>query len=148
MATTSWAQQAVEQFFEGRKQPTQGQCDQIAQAVSGASDVHNVNTPGSMSYTVVCTGCEAEEGEDLVVSFREPEAHVDKTMGILAQAVHGCLVPAISFGGMVDGADPPLTIYIMPYLRGISCLDALACEVDMDKAEEAKHACFVQHLAQ
>ncbi|KAF2685931.1 hypothetical protein K458DRAFT_430612 [Lentithecium fluviatile CBS 122367] len=35
----------------------------------------------------------------------------------------------------------------MPYLQGISCLNALACQVEMDEVTEAKHVCFVLHLA-
>jgi hypothetical protein len=147
MAAMLWAQQAVDGFFGRRKRPTRLECDRIARSVSSASDIHNVDTPGSMSYTVVCTGCSAGDGEDLVVSFREPEAHLDKAMEEMAQAIHGCLVPTTSHYGMVDGADPPLTIYTMPYLKGISCLDALACQVEMDEAAKAKHVHFVRSLA-
>lgn len=147
MATTLWAQQAVDGFFGRRKHPTQFECNRIAQYVSGASDVHNVDTPGSMSYTVVFTGCRAGDGNDLVVSFREPEAYLDKAMEEMAQAIHGSLVPTASRYGEMDGADPPLAIYTMPYLKGISCLDALACQVEMDEATEARHAHFVRHLA-
>ena len=146
MAENPWAQQAVTHFFEARKHPTQSQCDQIAQSISGASEVHNVETPGSMSYTVICTGRPGGQ-QDLVVSFREPEAHVDEGMAKSAQAVHGDLVPEISRHGMVEGANPPLTIYTMPYLRGISCLDALLCQVEMDSAEEARHTRFIKDLA-
>lgn len=146
MVEISWAQQAVDNFFKGRKHPARFQCDQIARSISGASNVRNVDTPGSMSYTVVCTDRPAGK-QDLVVSFREPEAHLDQGMGKLAQAVHGDLVPEISHYGVVDGACPPLTIYTMPYLRGISCLDALICQVEMDAVEEVRHTCFVRHLA-
>ncbi|KAK4117539.1 hypothetical protein N656DRAFT_833798 [Canariomyces notabilis] len=116
--------------------PDQSQCDQIARSISGASNVYNVDTPGSMSYTV-----------GTVVSFREPQAHLDQSMVELAQAIHGPLVPKVSQHGPVDGADPPLAIHTMPYLPGISCLDALDCQVDMDDVTEAKHVCFVRHLA-
>lgn len=146
MAEISWAQQAVDRFFDARKRPTRSQCDQIARSVSGASDVRNVDTPGSMSYTVTCTGRLAGK-QDLVVSFREPEASLDHDMVKLAQAVHGDRVPEISYHGMVDGADPPLTIYTMPYLQGISCLDALTCQVEMDGVAEARHVCFIRDLA-
>ncbi|KAL1846486.1 hypothetical protein Daus18300_014236 [Diaporthe australafricana] len=146
MATALWAQQTVEGFFRRRKYPTQFECNRIARKVSGASDVHNVDTPGSMSYTVVCTGCRGGDGKDLVISFREPEAHLDELMEEMARATHGDLVPATSRCDVMDGADPPLTIYTMPYLRGISCLDALACQVEMDEATEARHVYFVRHL--
>jgi hypothetical protein len=149
MDETSWAQQAVDRFFEGRKCPTQPQCDQIARSISGASNVYNVDTPGSMSYTVVCK-LQDDRGtakQGTVVSFREPQAHLDQSMVELAQAIHGPLVPKVSQHGSVDGADPPLAIYTMPYLPGISCFDALDCQVDMDDVTEAKHVCFVRHLA-
>jgi hypothetical protein len=147
MATINWAQQAVDVFFQRRKQPTQVQCNRIAQDIADTSDVRDVDTPGSMSYTVVCTGCRTGNGKDLVVSFREPEAHLDESMEEMAQAIHGHLVPTSSRYGVMDGADPPLTIYTMPYLKGISCLDALACQVEMDGTTEARHICFLRHLA-
>lgn len=118
----------------------------LRNASRGASDVRNVDTPGSMSYTVVCAGRPAGQG-GLVVSFREPEAVLDEGMGILARAVHGRLAPEASCRGLVEGAERPLAIYTMPYLRGISCLDALACQVVMDEDEEARHLCFIRHLA-
>jgi hypothetical protein len=68
MGEISWAQRAVDNFFKGRECPTRTECDQIARSVSDALDVYNVDTPGSMSYTVVCTGPQlAKQG--LVVSF-------------------------------------------------------------------------------
>lgn len=41
----------------------------------------------------------------------------------------------------------PLAIYTMPYLCGISCLDALPCQPRMDEEEEARLNCFMRHLA-
>lgn len=146
MAESSWAQQAVDRFFEGRTYPTQIQCMQIAKSVTSALDVYNVDTPGSMSYTVICKWPDGAK-KPLVVSFRAPEAHLDQSMGKLAQRIHGSLTPEISQHGLVDDAEPPLAIYTMPYLPGISCVDALVCQVEMDKATEAKHICFIQHLA-
>ncbi|KAL1852494.1 hypothetical protein VTK73DRAFT_9189 [Phialemonium thermophilum] len=145
MAEISWAQQAVDRFFEGRKHPCKARCDIMARSVAGASDVRDVDTPGSMSYTVVCTGCAG--GKDLVVSFREPEAHLDPDLGRLARTIHGDLVPEASRHGEVEGSRPPLGIYTMPYLQGISCLDALGCQVEMDASTEERHACFSRHLA-
>lgn len=77
MSETCWAQRAVDNFFKGCEYPTRIECDQIARSVSDALDVYNVDTPGSMSYTVVYTGPQlAKQG--LVVSFRESEAHFDQ----------------------------------------------------------------------
>ncbi|KAJ2896327.1 uncharacterized protein MKZ38_005626 [Zalerion maritima] len=120
MVEIPWARQAVNLFFKGRKYPTQSQCNHIAHSVSGTSDIRNVETPGSMSYTVICTGRHAGK-QDLVVSFREREAYLDQCMGKLARVVHGDLVPEVSYYGEVD--------------------------VDMDGVVEAKHICFVRHLA-
>lgn len=145
MAGPTWAQQAVDRFFAGRY-PTKLQCDQIAKSVSMASDIKAVDTPGSMSYNVVCRGRQSGK-PDLVVSFRELEARLDQRMGQLAKTVHGCLVPEMRQNGMVDGANPPLTIYTMPYLPGISCLDALPCQVELDEVAEARHSCFIRGLA-
>lgn len=122
------------------------QCDEIARSVSGASTVRPVDSPGSMSYTVICNRCPGSQ-RDLTVSFREPGAMLDDEMVKLAKEVHGELVPQSTYHGTVDGADPPLSIYSMPYLRGSSCIETLAFHMTMDQDEEAKHRVFVKHLA-
>ena len=144
---TSWAQQTIDDFFKHREYPTQIQCDQIARSISNASDVSSVDTPGSMSYIVICKGPHPATQVLVVVSFREPEAYLDQGMGKLAREIHGSLVPGASLHSVVDGAVPALTIYTMPYLPGVSCLDSLAYQVEMDELMEARHACFVGHLA-
>ena len=45
MTQTSWAQQETNHFFGGRKSPSQKQCDEIAQSMSGASTVSPVDSP-------------------------------------------------------------------------------------------------------
>ncbi|KAJ4323826.1 hypothetical protein N0V84_004172 [Fusarium piperis] len=147
MAQSSWAQQATDRFFTGRNSPSQMQCDEIAQSVSGASTVSPVDSPGSMSYTVICSGRPGLQ-QDLIVSFREPEAMLDEQVVKLAKEIHGELMPESTFHGSVEGSDPPLSIYSMPYLRGSSCVEVLAFQVEMDPDEEAKHQVFVKHLAQ
>ncbi|KAF4983608.1 hypothetical protein FZEAL_1017 [Fusarium zealandicum] len=146
MAQTSWAEQATNRFFDGRKSPSQMQCDEIAQSVSGASTVSPVDSPGSMSYTVVCNRRHGPP-RDLVVSFRELGAMLDEEMVKLAKKIHGDLVPESAYHGDVEGADPPLSIYSMPYLRGASYIEVLDCQVEMDPDEEAKHGVLVKHLA-
>ncbi|UNI20472.1 hypothetical protein JDV02_006553 [Purpureocillium takamizusanense] len=145
MTQASWAQEATDRFFSGRKSPTQKQCDEVAQSVSGASTVSPVESPGSMSYTVVCKGCPGPQ--DLVVSFREPGAALDEGIVKLAKEIHGDLVPESTCHGNLEGADPPLFIYSMPYLRGSPCIEVLSFEVEMDPGDEAKHRVFVKHLA-
>lgn len=85
----------------------------------------------------------------VVVSFREEGAKLDEDMVRLARAIHGDgLVPApLNFHGIMEAADPVLLIYSMPFLRGSSCIDALAFAVDLDPKEEANHGVFVTHLA-
>ncbi|TIC90427.1 hypothetical protein CH35J_011913 [Colletotrichum higginsianum] len=99
-----------------------------------------------MSYTVICSG-RPEPQQDLIVSFREPWAMLDEEMVQLAKEIHGDLVPESTYHGSVEGADPPLSIYSMPYLRGVSCIEVLAVQVKMDYDEEDKHGVFVKHLA-
>lgn len=65
----------------------------------------------------------------------------------LAKEIHGDLVPESTYHGNVEGADPPLLIYSMPYLGGSSYIEAMAFQVEMDSAEEAMHRVFVRHLA-
>ncbi|KPM41998.1 hypothetical protein AK830_g4580 [Neonectria ditissima] len=146
MAHTSWAEQVTSRFFDGRESPSRVQCDKIAQSVSGASTVSPVDSPGSMSYTVVCSGRRGSP-QDLVVSFREPEAILDEEMVKLAKKIHGALVPESAYHGNFEGANPPLCIYSMPYLRGSSYIEVLDFQVEMDAAQEARHETFVTHLA-
>lgn len=56
-------------------------------------------------------------------------------------------MPAANCHGAVEGADPALIIYSMPYLPGSACVEVLAFEVAMGPGEEAKHGVFVKHLA-
>lgn len=55
MEERSWAQQNVDRFFETRQFPTQLYCDDHARRITGASTVREVDIPGSLSYTVLCT---------------------------------------------------------------------------------------------
>ncbi|KAI0408045.1 hypothetical protein F4802DRAFT_550302 [Xylaria palmicola] len=142
----TWAQQQITRFFGGRKLPSRMQCDEIAQSVSGASTISPVESPGSTSYTVVCQG-RPKLQQDLVVSFREPGAVLDEEIVKLAREIHGDLVPESTCHGSVEGADPPLFIYSMLYLRGLSYIEVLAFEVEMDPDEEAKHKVFIKDLA-
>jgi hypothetical protein len=146
MAEKTWAQQAVDEFFEARASPTQIQCHETARSISGASEIKPVDIPGSLSYTVVCTG--RQEGQPgLIVSFRESESGLDSDMVRLATEIHGSLVPEVTPYGMMKGADPPLAIYAMTYLPGIPCLEALSHSGEMDSEDEARHSCYVKHLA-
>lgn len=145
---TSWAQQQISRFFSERKSPSQVQCDAIAQSLSGASTVSPVESPGSMSYTVVCRGCSFDQAEqNLVVSFREEGAGLDEEIVKMAKEIHGDLVPVSISHGNMEGADPVLVIYSMPYLQGSSCIEVLAFDVEMDSEEETKHEVFIKHLA-
>ena len=65
----------------------------------------------------------------------------------LAKEIHGDLVPDSTCHGNVEGADPPLSIYSVPYLRGSSYIGALPFQVEMDADEGAKHRVFVKDLA-
>ncbi|KAF5023098.1 hypothetical protein F66182_4855 [Fusarium sp. NRRL 66182] len=117
-----------------------------AQELSGAAAITPVDSPGSMSYTVVCSGCPGPLS-DIIVSFREQCALLDGNMIELAKAIHGDLVPESTCKGIIEGSDPPLSIYSMPYLRGSSYIEALSFNVNLDPDEEAKHITFVKSLA-
>ena len=141
----SWTEHAIENFFNARKSPTRSQCNQLALYITGASAVRPVDVPGSLSYTVICTG-RGDKG-DVVVSFRESDSQLDESKVALARAIHGDLVPHATSHGTVSGSDPPLIIYTMPLLPGEACLEVLSCEADMKPGEAEKHIHFVQHLA-
>jgi hypothetical protein len=143
MGELSWAQYQANRFFESRKSPSQTQCDEIARSIFGASMVSLVESPGSTSYTVLCK----RPHEDLVVSFREDGARLEDRMVQLARQIHGDLVPESTCHGQVQEADPLLTIYSMPYLRGSACIEVLCYEDDMGPVNEAKHLVFMRDLA-
>lgn len=150
MAEKSWTELAIDEFFTARKSPTRSQCDQLALSISDASAVNPVDVPGSLSYTVVCTRTQSQEQHDkgaIVVSFRQSTSRLDKEIVRLAQVIHGCLVPHSRNHGIMSGSDPPLGIYTMPLLPGVACLETLSYQADMGPDEEAKHVCFVTHLA-
>ena len=140
MAAKSWTEQAIDNFFEARKSPARRQCDQLALSITGASAVRSVDVPGSLSYTVTCTGIKANnpikeqknEEASLVVSFREIESGLDEGMVELARIIHGSLVPQATYHGIMNGSDPPLRIYTMPLLPGIACSEALSHQVDLN----------------
>lgn len=146
MSQASWAQQQTKRFFEDRSSPSQVQCDQIARSISGAAKVSPVNNPGSLSYTVVCNECPVPP-RDLIISFREAGGLLDDQMVGLAKKIHGDLVPESVCHGDVEGADPPLSIYSMPYLRGSALVAVQSVEVEMSGEEEAKHEMLIRHLA-
>lgn len=146
MAGTAWTELVTNQFFIRRESPPRTRCNEIAQSISGASEVSPVESPGSMSYTVVCRGCPGPD-ENMIVSLRETEAKLDEQMMQLAMDIHGQIVPKATLHGPVQGAEPPLFIYTMPHLRGTSYFDILPCQVDMYPTEEARHTVFIQHLA-
>lgn len=147
MADNSWAQLAINQFFEARKSPSQAEFDQTARSISNASVVHPVDIPGSLSYTVVGTG-RSSEGSDLVISFREERSTLDDAIIELARSIHGCqLVPEVTYHGQMTAADPPLHIYTMSYLRGIPPLAALGSKAELSPRDVARHICHIKSLA-
>lgn len=146
MSQASWAQQQTERFFECRRSPSQEQCDRLALSIAGGSKVSPVDSPGSLSYAVVCSDCPGPR-KDLVISFREPGGLLDDRVVALAKKIHGDLVPESTCHGKVEGADRPLYIYSMPYLRGEALVGVQSVEVQMSSEEEAKHRTLVRHMA-
>lgn len=146
MSQAAWAQQQTKRFFEDRRSPSQEQCDQLALSISGAAKVSPVDNPGSLSYTVVCNNCPGPR-KDLIVSFRELGGLLDDRMVGLAKKIHGDLVPESVCHGNVKGADPPLSIYSMPHLRGSALVEVQSAEVELGSDEEAKHETLIRHLA-
>ncbi|KAL3471869.1 hypothetical protein BJX99DRAFT_266381 [Aspergillus californicus] len=146
MVERSWAQQAIDKFFETRESPTQSECDDDARRISGGSAVQPVAVPDSLSYTVICTGRPGKR-RDLIVSFRESKSTLDQGVVKLAKSIHGVLVPEAAYHGKMPGASPPLIIYTMPYLQGTPCLEAFSTESELSPEDEARQECYVKHLA-
>ncbi|KAL5360876.1 hypothetical protein BJX96DRAFT_184860 [Aspergillus floccosus] len=145
MEERSWTQQAIDKFFEARESPTQPECHDHARKISGASAVQEAAVPGSLSYTVRCTGL-PDEQQDLIVSFRQSESALNEAVIKLARSIHGALVPAAIFHGTMLGSNPPLLVYTMPCLPGIACLEALSNTPELSLEEEDRHTCFAKHL--
>lgn len=142
----SWAQQIVDRFFEVREFPTQLDCGDHARRITGASTVREVDIPGSLSYTVLCTDS-SDERSGLIVSFRQRESALDQTLIELARFIHGDLVPEATFHGNMPHSDPPLLVYTMACLSGSPCLQLFSTETELSPREEARYMCFVKHLA-
>ena len=146
MDERSWTQQAIGKFFATRESPTKSECDNYARKISGASAVQQVAVPGSLSYTVRCV--DIRDGQqDVIMSFRQADSTLDQAVIGLARSIHGTLVPAATFHGDMPNSNPPLLVYMMPYLPGIPCLEALSSKAELSLEEERKHICFVKHLA-
>ena len=143
MAPEDWRQDIISRFFAKPKSLTQEECDGLAKAITGAADIRRVSLPGSFSYTVICV---KESGKE-AVSFREQGNKLDEQTVSLAKHIHGNLVPTFTYHGLVEGADRPLFIYVMPYLPGVSCFEGLECEVELNSESEARHIQFIHHLA-
>ncbi|KAL4962063.1 aminoglycoside phosphotransferase family protein [Aspergillus stella-maris] len=143
MASEDWRDHIINKFFSEPKPLSQTECDGLAKAITGAADIRRVSLPGSFSYTVVCV----KESGNEVVSFREIGNKLDEYTTNLAKDIHGDLVPSFTYHGLVEGADRPLSIYVMPYLPGVSCVEELECEVELNAEIEARHIRFMQHLA-
>ncbi|KAL4791098.1 hypothetical protein BDV19DRAFT_371215 [Aspergillus venezuelensis] len=143
MASEDWREDIIIKFFAKPKALTQTECDGLAKAITGAADIRRVSLPGSFSYTVVCV----KESGNEVVSFRELGNTLNEHTISLAKDIHGHLVPNFTYHGLVEGADRPLSIYVMPYLPGVSSIEVFECEAELNCETEARHTCFMQHLA-
>ncbi|KAI1104786.1 hypothetical protein F4804DRAFT_177983 [Jackrogersella minutella] len=84
-----------------------------------------------MTYTVVCSERPLSQ-RDIILSFREPGGMLDEGMVKLAKEVHSDLAPKSTYHGNMERADPPLSIYAMPYLRGSSYIQVMTFEVELD----------------
>jgi hypothetical protein len=89
------------------------------------SAVQTVAVPGSLSYTVLCTG-RPDKQQDLIVSFRESQSTLDQDVIKLAKSIHGALVTEATSHGKMAGANPPLHIYMMPSLSARNSLSRSA----------------------
>lgn len=106
-----------------------------------------MDSPGSLSYTVVCKNYPGPQ-KNLIISFREPGGRLDDHMVELARKIHGELVPELTCHGNVECADPPLTIYSMTYLRGSALVEVQSVDIEMSSNKESRHERLVKHLAQ
>lgn len=101
---------------------------------------------GSLSYPVIGTG-RRDQAQDLVISFRQESSTIDEATIALARSIHASFVPEATYHGQMAGSDPPLHIYTMPHLRGVPSLNALGSNADLDPKSEARHICYIKHLA-
>ncbi|KAJ5591524.1 uncharacterized protein N7459_001893 [Penicillium hispanicum] len=137
-------QQANEVFFALRKSPTRAKCDEIALSMLQGVSVRCVDTPGTMSYTVIVTNA---YGRQDVVSFRDEGSGLYAKAIPLARAIYNELVPEPKCHDIVPGSGPPLFIYTMPYMRGVAASKVLCTQADMTPEDEAKHTRYVRDLA-
>ncbi|KAK8076295.1 hypothetical protein PG994_003567 [Apiospora phragmitis] len=143
MGAQDWMKQAIDEFFDHHKDPTQQECDQKAHALLRAKAVRPVEMQGSLSYTVIAT-------TETVVSFRVPEAKLGNEYESLAKYIHGDLVPQSAYHGRLgDEKDDKrsLLIYTMPYLPGKSYLEVQPFGPELTDVALEKHVNYIRHLA-
>lgn len=71
---------------------------------------------------------------------------LDQDIVTLAKSIHGGLVPEAIYHGTISSANPHLH-NTMPCLPGISYLEALGDDAELNSDDKAIHICYVQHLA-
>ncbi|CAJ2507100.1 Uu.00g082860.m01.CDS01 [Anthostomella pinea] len=144
-----WTIASVDGFFASRESPTREECPECALAIVDESTIEPVETPGSLSYTVVCTA--ARTGTKTIVSFRQYDTFIDPELTDLAGQVHGHLVPHATFHGTLGTeteSNDLLKIYTMPCLPGTSGIAVLrGVNPDDTPEDEVMYTRFIQELA-
>ncbi|KAJ5654473.1 hypothetical protein N7490_001476 [Penicillium lividum] len=142
-----WVRLAQYPFFGHRKSPSATQCDDIAQSITGATKIIPVDGLNTMTYSVICNNCSSLPLDRIVIFRQETKAGPLGNVVKLAKETFGPLAPEPTYYDKVEGADPPLTLYITPCQPGISLLSALRCEVELSRQQKAKQASFIRDLA-
>ncbi|KAJ5106477.1 hypothetical protein N7456_003152 [Penicillium angulare] len=148
MSDIDWAKMAQYPFFVDRKYPTVTQCDDIAESITGATQIRSVDSLSTMTYSVICNNCSSLP-LDRVVVFRENNSKAEPIDYIvkLSKETFGPLAPEPIYYGKVERAEPSLSIYTMACQPGISLLSALRCSVELPRQQKAKQASFIRDLA-
>lgn len=148
MSDIDWVNLAQYAFFDNRNSPSATQCDDIAQVITGATQVSPVDTLSTMTYCVICTNCSSLPSERIVL-FRENNSKAKPLDHIvqLAKDTFGPLAPESTYYGEVEKAEPPVSIYTMPCQPGTSLLSALPCQIDLPLKQKTEMVSLLRSLA-
>lgn len=73
LSNMDWVQLAQYPFFDHRRSPSATQCDDIAQSITGATEIIPLNSFNTTTYSVICNNCSSLP-LDRIVIFREAKA--------------------------------------------------------------------------
>lgn len=146
MADIDWAQSAQPEFFIDRRTPSPKDCEQFAKSITKASEFYCCNSSGTLSYDIICVGCQGGQSS-VIVTFREADSKPNDRMVEMTSKAFGLLAQKPTYYGIMPNSSPPLCTYITPCQLGSSLLSIIPCARRLLHQEIAKHIELMKSLA-